>query len=459
MMEDLLKIQGHTTHTAYDGTTAIQRATEIVPDLIMLDVEMPGMDGISVCSELRGQKSTQLIPIVILTGKTDTKTLMSAIKAGCDDFLTKPANLPILKARVDSLLRMSHLRNQLAEKEKFETTVNQIQNGIIITDADGLIQNYNTTAQKMFRLDEELITKQPFPHLVNQNFKSKIDNWTNLIKNRKGAFIIYRTERDFKLRYALELKYNVINNPLDEIDEVVFVVTEETERINDDRRKDLFFTMLKHKFSTVETITQLSLESLEILVESKDPAIETAAIDGLQRASGTLNAIMKKMIKYIRMPDEPNMIERENISHAWLNNNVKTIADSLEIEPASIQINWDDTPDFPMATDSLYSILYELIENAVKFSDADNIAINLSVSSTDKFVNVEVANQGSAIPQEELSRIWDRFYQIDRDITGQVKGIGLGMSIVKYLVNLAGGNVDITSIDNGTKVSMQLPVA
>ena len=130
MMDDLLKIQGHVTHTAYDGITAIESAKKLIPDLILLDVEMPGMDGISVCRALREHKATQLIPIVIVTGKTDTKTLMAAIKAGADDFLTKPADLPILKARVDSLLRMSHLRNQLAEKEKFETTINQIQTGI-----------------------------------------------------------------------------------------------------------------------------------------------------------------------------------------------------------------------------------------------------------------------------------------------------------------------------------------
>lgn len=458
MMEDLLKIQGHTTYTAYDGISAIEKATDLIPDLILLDVEMPRMDGINVCRKLREQQPTQLIPIVILTGKTDTKTLMSAIKAGCDDFLTKPANLPILKARVDSLLKMSHLRNQLAEKEKFETTINQIQNGIIITDSEGIIKKYNKTAQQMFRLNEKVTAKQPFHYIINNNFKSKINNWFNLTNNKEGRFIIYRAESDFKLRYALELKYNIIHNPLGEIDEVVFVATEETKQINDSRRADLFFIMLKHKFATIETITQLSLESLDILVESKDPALEKAAMDGLQMASSTLSAIMKKMIKYIRMPEEPTQIERETISKQWLETNIKTIVGSLNITPETIQIRWSDTPDFPMITDGMYSILFELIENAIKFSNSNNPNIFLSVSSNGKQVMMELANRGSVIPQEELLRIWDRFYQIDPDITGQVKGIGLGMSIVKYFVNLAGGSVEIVSFEGGTKVIMQFPI-
>ncbi len=458
MIEDLLKIQGHTTYTAYDGITAIEVATDLIPDLILLDVEMPGMDGINVCRKLREQQSTQLIPIVILTGKTDTKTLMGAIKAGCDDFLTKPADLPILKARVDSLLKMSHLRNQLAEKEKFETTINHIQNGIIITDSKGIIKKYNKTAQQMFRLNENITARQPFHYIINNNFKSKINNWFDLTSRKEGRFIIYRAESDFKLRYALELKYNIIHNPLGEIDEVVFVATEETKQINDSRRADLFFIMLKHKFATIETITQLSLESLDILLESKNPALEKAAMDGLQKASSSLSAIMKKMIKYIRMPEEPTQIEREAISKQWLETNIKTIASSLNIAPETIQIHWNDTPDFPMITDGMYSILFELIENAIKFSNSTNPNILLSISSNGKQVTMELSNRGSVIPQEELLRIWDRFYQIDPDITGQVKGIGLGMSIVKYFVNLAGGGVEIVSFEGGTKVIMQFPI-
>ncbi|NQU28552.1 MAG: hybrid sensor histidine kinase/response regulator [Candidatus Marinimicrobia bacterium] len=458
IMEDLLKIQGHVTHTAYDGTTAIERAKKLIPDLILLDVEMPGMDGISVCRELREHKATQLIPIVIVTGKTDSKTLMGAIKAGADDFLTKPADLPILKARVDSLLRMSHLRNQLAEKEKFETTINQIQNGIIITDSEGMIQNFNSTARQMFSFEDDSVANQPFLYIINQSFKSKINDWNMLTRQKYGDFIIYRMENDFKLRFALELKYNVILNPLGEIDEVVFVANEETSRINDDRRKDLFLTMLKHKFATVETITQLSLESLDILVESKDPALEKSALDGLQRASNTLNGIMRKLIKYVRMPDELNMLETETISEKLLVATVKSIIDALQIDSDSIEIIWNDVPDFEMIVEGLHSILYELIENAVKFSDMEKPRINLTVNSRADNVAIEILNIGPKIPQEELNRVWDRFYQVDRDITGQVKGIGLGMSIVKYIINLIGGNVEINSTNNGTTVTVHIPV-
>ncbi|MFH1851398.1 MAG: response regulator [Candidatus Neomarinimicrobiota bacterium] len=459
MLDDLLKIQGHETFSAGNGTAAIEVATKIIPDLILLDVEMPGMDGISVCRELRAQKSTQLIPIVIVTGKTDTTTLMNAIRAGCDDFLTKPADLPILKARVDSLLKMSHLRNQLAEKEKFETTINHIQNGIVITDASGMIRNYNLTAQQMFSLDEKAIQAQPFLFMITRNFKSKVQSWENLIRQKEGSFIIYRVEDDFKLRYALELKYNVIRNPLGEVDEVVFVANEETDRINEDRRKDLFLTMLKHKFATVETITQLSLESLEILVESHDPALEKAAMDGLQRASNTLNTIMRKLIKYVRLSDQPEAIDRIVITRNWLDATIESIATSLGISPGIIIVDWNDTPAIPMIAEGLNSILFELIENAVKFGDPVEPLVNLSIDSKNQAVELVVANNGPKIPQEELNRIWDRFYQIDKDITGQVKGIGLGMSIVKYIMNLVGGKTAITSGENGTKIKLTIPVA
>ncbi len=459
MMQDLLHIQGHKTYTAYDGSAAAEKALELLPDLILLDVEMPGMDGISVCRNLREHKATRLIPIVILTGKTDTRTLMSAIKAGADDFLTKPADLPILKARVDSLLRMSHIRNQLAEKQKFETTINHLQNGIIITNQDGMIQNYNKAARQMFSLSDDKVESEPFLYSINQGFKTKTTSWDELTAKQQDSFLIYRIENDFKLRYALEIKYNVIRNSLGEIDEVVFVANEETDRINEDRRKDLFITMLKHKFSTVETITQLSLESLEIILQSKDPALETVAIDGLKRASGNLSDIMRKLIKYVRMPEELNLVNKTMINQEWFASTTENIVETLQLATGTVQVEWQDINEFPMLEDGMFSILFELIENALKFGDPEQPRISITIGKSAGQIVLAVSNSGPQIPQEELNRIWDRFYQVDQDITGQVKGIGLGMSIVKYILNLVGGNGEIVSGSEGTTVKIYLPAA
>ncbi|NQV30450.1 MAG: response regulator [Candidatus Marinimicrobia bacterium] len=112
-MQDFLEEMGHDVVTSNDGTHGYQTALVCNADLIILDVDMPGKTGIQVCEELRKMHQTVLTPIVILTGFVDDETLMSGLDAGCDDFLNKPPNIPVLKARVNSLLRISQQRNQI----------------------------------------------------------------------------------------------------------------------------------------------------------------------------------------------------------------------------------------------------------------------------------------------------------------------------------------------------------
>ncbi len=112
-LQDFLEDMGHHVLTANDGTHGYETALVCNADLIILDVDMPGKTGIQVCEALREMHQTRLTPIVILTGFVDDETLMRGLDAGCDDFLNKPPNIPVLKARVNSLLRISQQRNQI----------------------------------------------------------------------------------------------------------------------------------------------------------------------------------------------------------------------------------------------------------------------------------------------------------------------------------------------------------
>jgi two-component sensor histidine kinase/CheY-like chemotaxis protein len=114
-MQDFLEEMGYEVFSAVNGTEGRQRAIELNPDLIIMDVDMPGMSGIELCRQLRLEPQTQFIPIVIQTGFGDNSTLMECLEAGCDEFMNKPPNVPILRARVVSLLRISHQRNEIIQ--------------------------------------------------------------------------------------------------------------------------------------------------------------------------------------------------------------------------------------------------------------------------------------------------------------------------------------------------------
>ncbi|MGH8648519.1 MAG: response regulator, partial [Burkholderiales bacterium] len=106
LLTDLLTVKGHAVVTAVNGEEALARIASDRPDLVLLDVMMPGMSGYDVCRKIRANPATAMLPVIMVTALDPTQEREKGIDAGADDFLTKPINQPELLARVKSLLRI-----------------------------------------------------------------------------------------------------------------------------------------------------------------------------------------------------------------------------------------------------------------------------------------------------------------------------------------------------------------
>ncbi|MBT8367311.1 MAG: SpoIIE family protein phosphatase [Deltaproteobacteria bacterium] len=102
--------------TASDGEAGLAIAKDHLPDLILLDIMMPKMDGVEVCRHLRADSSLPFMPIIIVTAKTDSKDVVAGLEAGADEYLTKPVNHAALVARVKSMLRIKLLHDTVIEQ-------------------------------------------------------------------------------------------------------------------------------------------------------------------------------------------------------------------------------------------------------------------------------------------------------------------------------------------------------
>jgi adenylate cyclase len=128
LLEALLAPRGHEVISAADGRAALELAESAKPDIVLLDVVMPGMDGYEVCRALRGREETAVLPVIMLTA-SDGPEKTRAIEAGADDFIAKPFDRQELLTRVDSLLRIKRyhdtIKSQAAELRELNGTLEE----------------------------------------------------------------------------------------------------------------------------------------------------------------------------------------------------------------------------------------------------------------------------------------------------------------------------------------------
>jgi PAS domain S-box-containing protein len=145
----LLHAQGYQLAFASDGHGALEQAAALNPDMILLDVMMPEMDGFEVCQRLRVTPGLAEVPIILITALDDRDSRLQGIEAGADDFISKPFDRVELRSRIRAITRLNRYRRLVHERAMFERMVDLSPNGLMIVDSNGIIRLANPA---MYRL-------------------------------------------------------------------------------------------------------------------------------------------------------------------------------------------------------------------------------------------------------------------------------------------------------------------
>lgn len=214
----LLSGSGYICHTASDGIEAIEKAHEIHPDIIFLDLFMLGMYGLEVCKKLKSSPMTSLIPIVIITVSVDYELKIKCLEAGASDYITKPLNPLEIKAKTQNFLQIKKYdevknKNSILErtlsivenaKKEWEQTVDCINDIIILIDQQDRILRTNK------RLSD--ITKTKFHDLLGKKWQEilKESGFTRTIFSSGDAEFYHPSERyfNYNIYYITNLRYS-----------------------------------------------------------------------------------------------------------------------------------------------------------------------------------------------------------------------------------------------------------
>ena len=119
-LEAVLDGEGYRLVMAEDGFQALEKAKEVLPDVILLDVMMPGMTGFEVCQHIREDKQLAEVPIIVLTALDDHGSMLKALEAGADDFISKPFDRYELRARLVGIMRLNCYQKLIIERANLE---------------------------------------------------------------------------------------------------------------------------------------------------------------------------------------------------------------------------------------------------------------------------------------------------------------------------------------------------
>ena len=185
LLTEMLELKGYQILAAGDGDRAIKIATHIIPDLILLDIMMPGMNGYETCQRLKSQQQTRNIPVVFISAKTEMEDMLMGFSVGGADYINKPFYEEEVYARIKSLIHVQQLNKQLSESElelkkllrehqqqteRLEKIVTHIEDGILEVDANGNIKFVNPAVSKLFDYTLDELVEMNFLKLLAEPF-------------------------------------------------------------------------------------------------------------------------------------------------------------------------------------------------------------------------------------------------------------------------------------------------
>ncbi len=448
------------------GAEALRLAITTPPDLILLDVMMPGMDGFEVCQRLRASAPSAEVPIILVTALDDRDSRLRGIEAGADDFISKPYDRVELRARVRTITRLNRYRRLVSERTKFEWVVEQSDEGYLVVAASGAIIYANPRARLYLGARTEGALAGTFLELVGQQYHLEPHtSWADWFGASTHARSVPRmlvrpasdTAASMMLQVALQ---EMVPDP---DPSCLIRLRDITASMIEQQSVWTFQSLIRHKLST--SLAQL-IGGLRLIEGLELAPTQSTLADLLTIVSHGATSLQSDITDIFQYIDAPNRLrsEQERCSPADLPAIIADITAQLEITPIQLHgsSTWDpDADELTIARHKLQLILGELIENAQKFHPRQDPVIDITVARDHDALHIHVCDDGGSLAPNQLARVWQPYYQGERYFTGQVPGMGLGLPMVASMLWQIGGSCRISNRapGPGVEVDVHIPFA
>ncbi len=455
------------------GTIATEKINTLVSDY-----HLPDGSGMEVI-ELAGSK-----PVLFIAEEGDDAIVAEAFKKGAADFITRDDDRQYLNRLPNSIeyalnLQQTHQRLEEANRKlkKFSAVVEETDNAVILTNQDGLIEWVNKAFCKMtgFLAEEFIGTRGEQFSKINEDGPSPIEHLNEVLDKKKS--ISYEAQRRKKDGTSFWTNTNLIPI-LDDDGEILQIASVSTD-ITDkkarekeleqakkraeasEKTKEEFLANMSHE---IRTPLNAILGFTELLLKTELNAAQLEHIKTIKVSGDNLLVIINDILDFSKIEAGKMELERIPFSLKELIN-----ATQAMLEPKAKEKNLKfkvaregSFPDVLVGDPvRLSQILLNLLNNAIKFTDEGDVTLTtrqLANSHNILTLGLEIKDTGIGIAEEKLPKIFESFTQAASDTTRKYGGTGLGITIVRRLVKLIGGSINVSStLGSGTTFLLNLP--
>ncbi|OXM84551.1 cell wall metabolism sensor histidine kinase WalK [Paenibacillus rigui] len=341
------------------------------------------------------------------------------------------------------------------EKEKLASILTNMNDGLIATDDQGRVIVINRRAKQILQVNEDTTLGKPLHEVLGITREALRQQEPDEDPTLMMHF--YHDEEEEQL--SVRVTFTTIHSKGKGSAGTIAMLQDVTdqEKLEESRRE--FVANVSHELRTPLTTIKSYLEALEDGA-LEEPQVASKFVSVTRNETERMIRLVTDLLQLSRLDSKQAIISRELTDVSEM---LEEVADrfSFQLEQRSIQIDIDVLPDVEeivLDRDRIDQVLDNLVSNAIKYTADEGHIVIRAVRLDAKLLEISVQDNGIGIPKKDLSRIFERFYRVDKARSRNMGGTGLGLSIAREIVRAHGGTIALESdLGHGTKVTFTLP--
>ncbi len=458
-----------------DGEAALRAARERRPDLVLSDVMMPKLDGFGLLRALRSDAHLGSVPVILLSARAGEEASVEGLNAGADDYLSKPFSARELLARVDGVITLTRVRREAAEQlriseERFRAVQEASPDSFVVLEAVRDPAKAVVDFKWVYvNQAAALLLKRPREWLLGRRMLE-----THPGVNEEGLFrrfievLELGTPWVAELRYARDAIDAMVRLSVARVGDGVAVaavdlsarwLAEEALR-QADRQKDEFLAMLAHELRNPLAPIGNSVDFLSRVLNDDERA--RSALGMAKRQFRQLTRLVDDLLDVSRITQGRIELQRQPLELAHVvSQALETVEPLVDEKRHEISVTHLGSQPLYVSADAarLTQCLVNVLTNAIKYTNAGGrIRVQTDVQGPNAVI--EISDTGAGIAADLIPRVFDIFVQGDRTLDRSQGGLGVGLAVVKRLVEMHGGSVSARSAGpgQGAEFSIHLPL-